>query len=102
MICRRTAGDAQLAFALLSIVLLCLTGCSTQSTYNRVPTTGRFSGEPRMVALAPNIFFFFQPKQDQKFAFTTHRPDDPALQEKGGRGKFRWANFRIQPEEMDH
>jgi len=55
-----------------------------------------------MVALAPNIFFFFQPKQDQKFAFTTHRPDDPALQEKGGRGKFRWANFRIQPEEMDH
>ena len=53
-----------------------------------------------MVALAPNIFFFFQPKQDQKFAFTTHRPDDPVLQEKGGRGKFRWANFRIQPEEM--
>ena len=101
MIGRRSVGNARLVLMSLSIVSpVFLTSCSTQSTYNRVPTTGRFSGEPRMVALAPNIFFFFQPKQDEKFAFTTHLPNDAALQEKGGRGRYRWSNFRIEPEEM--
>jgi len=53
-----------------------------------------------MVALAPNIFFYFQPKNDAKFAFTTHVRNDPALQEKSGRGKYPWSTFRIEPEDM--
>jgi hypothetical protein len=76
-----------------------LTSCSIQSTYNKVPSTGRFSGEPRMVAIAPNTFFFFQPKEDERFAFTTHKRDK-ALSLKGGRGKFRWPEWRIEPGEM--
>src|SRR5262249_1724058 len=87
-------------FALSLLGLLLFNACSAQSTYNRVPTTGHFSGEPRMVALAPNIFFFFQPKGDTKFAFTTHVRSDPTLQERGGRGRYRWPEFRIEPEEM--
>jgi hypothetical protein len=98
---KRNSGEARSILGLLSLILLVFfTGCSAQATYNRVPTTGRFSGEPRMVALAPNVFFFFQPKQDEKFAFTTHLPTDPASSEKSGRGKYRWSSFRIEPEEM--
>src|SRR2546421_10348580 len=76
------------------------TGCSMQATYQRVPTTGHFSGEPRMVAIAPDTFFFFQPKKDTSFAFTTHKKNDPALAEKKGRGNYRWANWTIRPEDM--
>jgi len=81
--------------------LLTLTACSTVATYERVPKTGRFSGEPRMVALAPNTFFFYQPKQDARFAFTTHRRDDEALAKKGGRGHYDYRKeWRIEPGEM--
>jgi hypothetical protein len=86
---------------LLAVSLLTLlAGCSAQSTYDRVPTTGRFSGEPRMVALAPNTFFFSQPEDGEKFSFTTHKRGDPRLEVKGGRGQYRWSEFRIEPEEM--
>ena len=77
-----------------------LASCSMQSTYDRVPTTGRFSGEPRMVALAPNTFFFSQPEHGEKFSFTTHKRGDPHLEAKGGRGEYKWSEFRIEPEEM--
>jgi hypothetical protein len=57
-----------------------------------------------MVALAPNTFFFFQPEKKEKFSFTTHRRDDPALEKpianNGGRGAHRLSEFRIEPEEM--
>ncbi len=33
------------------------TACSTQATYKKVPVSGRFSGEPRKVAIAPNTFY---------------------------------------------
>ncbi len=98
---RNCAGSAQsilLFFAPLLLALLA--SCSTQSTYDRVPTTGRFSGEPRMVALAPNTFFFFQPEHGEKFSFTTHKRGDPRLEVKGGRGKYQWPELRIEPEEM--
>ena len=53
-----------------------------------------------MVALAPNTFFFFQPEHGEKFSFTTHKRGDPHLEVKGGRGKYQWPEFRIEPEEM--
>jgi hypothetical protein len=84
---------------LVAITACFLTSCSTQSTFNKVPSTGRFSGEPRMVAIAPNTFFFFQPRQDQRFAFTTHKRD-PALSSERGRGSYRKAEWRIEPGEM--
>ncbi|MEP6671190.1 MAG: DUF1353 domain-containing protein [Chthoniobacter sp.] len=79
--------------------LLLLAGCSTQATFDKVPQTGRFSGEPRMVAMAPDTFFFFQPKKDPPFAFTTHRKDE-AVPANGGRGQYRLADWKIQPEDI--
>jgi hypothetical protein len=86
--------------ALAGICCVYLGACSMQATYDRVPTTGRFSGEPRMVSIAPNTFFFFQPKKETAFSFTTHQANDPALKVKGGRGTYRLANWTIRPEEM--
>jgi hypothetical protein len=98
---KNCTGPAQSILSLLAVSLLTLlAGCSAQSTYDRVPTTGRFSGEPRMVALAPNMFFFSQPEDGEKFSFTTHKRGDPRLEVKGGRGQYRWSEFRIEPEEM--
>jgi hypothetical protein len=77
-----------------------LIGCSAVATYQKTPSTGRFSGEPRMVAIAPDTFFFFQPENAQAFTFTTHKPGDPALANQGGRGQYRKANWTIRPEEM--
>ena len=88
-------------FRVFGASAILLAGCSTQSTYNKAPATGYFSGEPRMVAIAPNTFFFFQPERDQKFAFTTHRRD-PALKNEPGRGRYRdeLASWKIVPEDM--
>ena len=99
---RKTAGCIGRSTLLSAgtALLVLLTSCSSQRTYDRVPTTGRFSGEPRMVALAPNTFFFFQPDHHEKFSFTTHQRNDPALKRQGGRGKYRRKEFRIVPEEM--
>lgn len=88
------------SLCLLAAALALFSGCSSTATYRRVPTTGRFHGEPRMVALAPNTFFFFQPKHDAKFSFTTHLKDDPALGAKGGRGTYHKAGWKIEPGEM--
>jgi len=85
--------------AATGLFLVLLTGCSTQATYDRAPKTGRFSGEPRMVAMAPDTFFFFQPKKDPPFAFTTHRRDE-VIPSNGGRGKYRIADWKIQPEDI--
>jgi hypothetical protein len=81
--------------------LAIFTSCSTQPTYDRVPTTGKFSGEPRMVAIAPNTFFFFQPKEDTKFAFTTHA-NVTGAGKAGGRGQYQqaYAHWTIVPEDM--
>ncbi len=87
-------------FLVLAFAVTLLASCSSQATFDRVPTTGRFSGEPRMVALAPNTFFFFQPEHNAKFAFTTHRNNDQVPQSTNGRGLFRHHDFRIEPEEM--
>jgi Protein of unknown function (DUF1353) len=86
-------------------VAILLVGCSAQSTFNKTPTTGKFSGEPRMVAIAPNTFFFFQPSEGdgKRFAFTTHKHvPDVNLGKKPGRGKYReeYANWTIEPEDM--
>jgi hypothetical protein len=98
---RRCAGPAKsILWPFAFLLLALLAGCSTQNTYDRVPTTGRFSGEPRMVALAPNTFFFSQPEHGEKFSFTTHKRGDRHLEVKAGRGKYRWPEFRIEPEEM--
>lgn len=98
---RSCAGPARsILWPFAALLLALLASCSTQSTYDRVPTTGRFSGEPRMVALAPNTFFFSQPEHGEKFSFTTHQRGDPRLEVKGGRGKYQWPEFRIEPEEM--
>ena len=56
---------------LIAACAMWLAGCTMQATYRHAPTTGRFSGEPRMVAIAPNTFFFFQPNKDTPFTFTT-------------------------------
>jgi hypothetical protein len=77
-----------------------LTGCSAVATYQKAPSTGRFSGEPRMVAIAPDTFFFFQPDNAPSFTFTTHKKEDLALSNKRGRGEYRKANWTIRPEEM--
>lgn len=77
-----------------------LSGCSTGATYNKAPSTGRFSGEARMVAIAPNTFFFFQPDNDPPFTFTTHKRGDPSLATPKGRGRYLKENWTIQPEEM--
>jgi Protein of unknown function (DUF1353) len=77
-----------------------LTGCSAVATYQKAPSTGRFSGELRMVAIAPDTFFFFQPDNAQAFTFTTHKRGDAALANSGGRGQYRRANWTIRPEEM--
>lgn len=82
------------------LALLSLNSCSFKATYDKVPATGRFSGEPRMVSIAPNTFFFFKPKKDEPFTFTTHAEGDPALNRKHGRGKYRKAGWRICPEDM--
>jgi Protein of unknown function (DUF1353) len=87
-------------FPLAATVSMVLSGCSTGATYKKAPSTGHFSGEPRMVAIAPDTFFFFQPDNDPPFTFTTHKKDDLALLNKGGRGDYRRANWTIRPEEM--
>ena len=53
-----------------------------------------------MVSIAPNTFFFFQPKRDERFAFTTHKREDSAASLKSGRGSYRKPEWRIEPGEM--
>ena len=80
-------------------LLLLLAGCSTQATFDKAPKTGRFAGEPRMVAMAPDTFFFFQPKQDTRFSFTTHLKTEN-IPNNGGRGKYTQGGWKIEPEEI--
>ncbi len=86
-------------------VAILLGGCSAQSTFNKTPTTGKFSGEPRMVAIAPNTFFFFQPAagDGKRFTFTTHEHVPKVdLGRTPGRGQYRekYAKWTIEPEDM--
>jgi hypothetical protein len=80
-------------------VAILLGGCSAQSTFDRTPKTGKFSGEPRMVAIAPNTFFFFQPTNSERFAFTTHKSDSD-LTETRGRGVYKKKEWKIIPQDM--
>ena len=54
---------------LIAACAMWLAGCTMQATYRHAPTTGRFSGEPRMVAIAPNTFFFFLAQQGHTVHF---------------------------------
>jgi hypothetical protein len=93
-------GIKSFFFPLAAAVGVVLTGCSTGATYLKAPSTGHFSGEPRMVAIAPNTFFFFQPDTDPPFTFTTHKKGDPDVARKGGRGNYAKEEWTIRPEEM--
>jgi hypothetical protein len=86
-------------YCVVGTVAILLGGCSAQSTFDRTPTTGKFSGEPRMVAIAPNTFFFFQPTNSERFAFTTHKSDSD-LTETRGRGVYKKKDWKIIPQDM--
>ena len=90
-------------FCVIAAGATLLGGCSAQSTFDKTPTTGKFSGEPRMVAIAPNTFFFFQPTEGdgRRFTFTTHKHAHE-IGRKPGRGQHRkeYANWTIEPEDM--
>ena len=87
---------------LILIITSCgtFTACSSQATYRKAPVSGRFSGEPRMVAIAPNTFFFCQPEDSPPFSFTTHRHGDTPATGSAGRGTYRREAWTIIPEPM--
>ncbi len=73
---------------------------SCTSTLEKAPSSGKFNGEPRMVPIAPNTFFYYQPKgKDEPFTFTTAAKSDSTATQRG-RGSYRLNSFTIQPEPM--
>ena len=54
-----------------------------------------------MVPIAPNTFFFYQPKgKDTLFSYTTAPATAEGSTKKRGRGSYRWKSFKIIPEPM--
>lgn len=94
----RGANRTLLTWALMGC-LACL--CSCSATYKKAPLGGKFEGEPRMVAIAPNTFFFYQPKgKDVLFSYTTAPADQTDRSKMRGRGNYRLKSFKITPESM--
>ena len=85
-------------FLALSTILF-LAGCNSAATYKKAPVTGRFDGDPLMVPLGPNTFFFHRPDAGvERFSFTTHKRSE--VVNSAGRGAYRLAEWKIVPEEM--
>jgi hypothetical protein len=84
-------------FGAIGAAIVC---CSCSATYKNAPSAGKFEGEPRMVAIAPNTFFFYQPRNEDHFSYTTAPLDINAPNTRRGRGKYRLANLKITPEPM--
>lgn len=101
MTCSRLRAKA---FALF--VVFVTSGCSMHSTYKKTPSSGKFSGDPTLISIAPNTFLFLQPTEEEQkrgakpFSFTTHSENDPNLASRPGRGKFRKPGVTIVPESM--
>jgi hypothetical protein len=95
---RREARCLLLVWAVLGMSQL-LSSCA--ATYTKAPEGGKFTGEPRMVPIAPNTFFFYQPKgKDVLFSYTTAPANAEESLRRRGRGSYRWKNFKIIPEPM--
>ena len=75
---------------------------SCQSTLQKAPTGGKFQGEPRMVSVAPNTFFFYQAQDAPAFTFTTAKEAPADSTRKRGRGKYgpHLRGLTIRPEAM--
>lgn len=72
------------------LLAVCLSSCRT---YSHTSAGGRFHGEPRMVPVTPNTFFFYRPKDKDDVLFSF---------EPGEKSRFRgrFAGDRITPDAM--
>jgi hypothetical protein len=68
----------------------CLSSCRT---YHHTSAGGRFHGEPRMVPVTPNTFFFYRPKDKDDVLFSF----EPGEQ---SRFRGRFAGNKITPDAM--
>lgn len=82
---------------LLLIGFFLFTACSTRATFKKAPTTGRISGDPHLVWIAPNTFLFYQPPGQESFSFTTHLASEKVDPAAPGRGRYRHAGLKITP-----